>query len=423
MATKTLNETRIVITGVGLTAPNGDNLAEFRQNLLDGKSGIEKIETHYMGEVSAGVCHFDPLKYQKKKELRRGTRAGSIAIYCAQEAIADSRLDFAYFDKSRVGIYLGITEHGGIETENEIYQLKQFDYDVRVWSHHHNPRTVANNPAGEITLNMGITGPHYTLGAACAAGNIGLIQGLQMLLLDEVDLALAGGVSETIHAFGVFASFKNEGALASHADPEKACRPFDKDRNGVVVSEGGCICTLERLSDALKRGAKIYGEIVGYAINSDAFDFVLPNAQRQAECMKLGLNKAGISASDIDILNTHATGTPEGDIAECQAIREVFGDSPDVYINNTKSYIGHTMGAAGALELVANLPSFEDHVVHPTINMDHLDPECALNNLVINEPKKVDKVDYILNNSFGMLGINSVTIVKRFEEYQRDCYC
>ena len=409
------DETRIVITGIGLTAPNGNNLTEFRQNLLAGKSGVGRIETHYMGEVIAGVCHFDPLRYQRKKELRRGTRAGSIAIYCAHEAIADSILDLESVDKSRIGIYLGITEHGNVETEHEIYNIKQFDYNVELWSHHHNPRTVANSPAGEVTLNMGITGPHYTLGGACAAGNIGLIQGLQMLRLGEVDLALAGGVSETPHTFGVFAAFKNEGALASHPDPQKASRPFDRDRNGIVVSEGGCICVLERLSDARKRGARIYGEIVGYAINSDAFDFILPNAQRQVECMSLALKKAGISTSDIDIINTHATATPEGDKVECEAIRQVFGDNSNTYINNTKSYIGHSMGAAGALELVGNLPSFEDHIVHQTINIDNLDPECALKNLVINQPKKVDKVDYILNNSFGMLGINSVVIVKRFE--------
>ena len=404
---------RIVITGIGLTAPNGDNLTEFRQSLLAGKSGVQTIETHYMGEVPAGVCHFDPLRYQKKKELRRGTRAGSVAIYCTQEAITDSRLDFAAVDKSRVGVYLGITEHGNVETENEVYALKDYDYDVRFWSHHHNPRTVANNPAGEVTLNLGITGPHYTLGAACAAGNIGLIQGLQMLRLGEVDLALAGGVSETIGTFGVFASFKNEGALASHPDPAKASRPFDRDRNGLVVSEGGCICVLERLSDALRRSARIYGEIVGYAINSDALDFILPNSERQAECLRMALARAGVSPSDIDIVNTHATGTPQGDPQECQAIRQVFDGCPHTHVNNTKSFIGHTMGAAGALELVGNLPSFEDCVIHPTINVDNLDPECALDNLVINKPEQVDKVDYIVNNSFGMLGINSVLIVKR----------
>jgi 3-oxoacyl-[acyl-carrier-protein] synthase II len=237
-----------------------------------------------------------------------------------------------------------------------------------------------------------------------------------MLRLGEVDLALAGGISETPRTFGVFAAFKNEGALASHPDPQKASRPFDRDRNGLVISEGGCVCVLERLSDALERGAKVYGEIVGYAINSDASDYILPNAQRQVECMNLTLKKAGISASDIDIVNTHGTATPEGDKAECQAIREVFGNNSHACINNTKSYIGHTMGAAGALELVGNLPSFEDHIIHQTINLDNLDPECALRNLVINEPKKVDKVDYILNNSFGMLGINSALIVKKFAE-------
>jgi 3-oxoacyl-[acyl-carrier-protein] synthase II len=410
------DRTRIVITGIGLTAPNGNNLAEFRQNLLAGKSGVSTIDTHYMGEVIAGVCDYDALKYQTKKELRRGTRAGSIAVYCAQEAVADAGLDFDSIDKSGIGIYLGITEHGNVETEHEIYNIKQYDYDVGVWSHHHNPRTVANSPAGEVTLNMGITGPHYTLGAACAAGNIGMTQGMQMLLLGDVDLALAGGISETPHTFGVFAAFKNEGALASHPDPQKASRPFDRDRNGIVVSEGGCVCVLERLSAALERGARIYGEIVGYAANSDASDYILPNPERQAECMNLALKRAGISAGDVDIINTHATATPEGDKAECQAIRQVLGSNSNVYLNNTKSYIGHTMGAAGALELAGNLPSFDDMVVHPTINIDNLDPECALKNLVINDPLKVDKVDYILNNSFGMLGINSALVVKRFAE-------
>ncbi len=409
------DKNRIVITGVGLTAPNGNNLAEFRQNLLAGKSGVGTIETHYMGEVIAGTVDYDPLKYQKKKEVRRGTRAGSISVYCAHEAMADSGQDIESIDRSRVGIFLGITEHGNVETEHEVYNLKQYDYNVDFWSHHHNPRTVANSPAGEVTINMGITGPHYTLGAACAAGNLGIIQGLQMLLLDQVDLALAGGISETPHTFGVFAAFKNEGALASHPDPTKASRPFDKARNGIVISEGGCVCVLERLGDALKRDARIYGEIVGYASNSDALDFILPNGERQAQCINLALKKAGLSAKDLDIINTHATSTPLGDPQECQAIREVLGDNSKACVNNTKSFIGHCMGAAGALELAGNLPSFEDNIVHQTINVDDLDPECGFLNIVINEPRKVDKVDYILNNSFGMLGINSVLIVKRFE--------
>lgn len=405
---------RIVITGIGLTSPNGNSLSEYRENLLRGRANVTDVDMRYMGRVHAGVCNFDAMKYQKRKEVRNGTRAGSIAIYCAREAVADSRLDFAVVDSDRVGVYLGITEHGNVETENEVYNISQFDYDIKYWTHHHNPRTVANNPAGEVTLNMRIHGPHYTIGAACAAGNAGLIQGAQMLMLGECDLALAGGVSESVHTFGIFASFKNQGALAHHADPLKASRPFDRDRNGIVVSEGGCVYTLERLTDARSRGARIYGELVGWAINSDATDAVLPNPERQAQCMRKALKRAGLEARDIHVVSTHATATPQGDIQEIRALREVFADCPETHINNTKSYIGHAMGAAGALELAGNIPSFEDGQVHPTINVDNLDPECALPNLVLNTPKKVERVDTILNNSFGMLGINSALIVKRY---------
>ena len=412
-----MHKSRIVITGVGLTAPNGNTLEEYRKNLLDGVAGVQIIDMRYMGDVPAGVCDFDPKKYQTRKELRVGTRAGSIAVYAAHEAVNSSGIDFENFDKSRIGVYVGTTEHGNVETENEVYNISKFEYDTRFWTHHHNPRTVANNPAGEITINMGITGPHYTIGAACAAGNAGLVQALQMLRLGEVDFALAGGVSESIQSFGIFAGFKSQGALGTHeSDPNKTSRPFDKSRNGIVVSEGGCIYTLERLEDAQARGANIIAEIVGYRINSDAGDYVLPDPVRQAECMRAALEVAGMQPEDVDLVNTHATSTPMGDIQECKAVKEVFGDSPKTYVNNTKSFIGHCMGAAGALELAGNLPSFQDNIIHPTINVDDLDPECALPNLVINEPLKVDEVKVILNNSFGMLGINSALIVKKFDD-------
>jgi 3-oxoacyl-[acyl-carrier-protein] synthase II len=410
------DEWRIVVTGIGLTSPNGNTLKEYRENLLAGVSGVSKYEIRYIGETLAGVCDFEATKYQPKRDLRRGTRAGSVGIYCTREAVADSGLDWENIDKSRVGIYVGVTEHGNVETENEINEIKAFNYDTSCWSHHHNPRTVANNPAGEAALNLGVTGPHYTIGAACAAGNAGLIQGLQMLRLGECDVALAGGISESIRTFGIFAGFKSQGALAEHADPAKASRPFDVARNGIVVSEGGCMYVLERLSDAKARGAKILAEIAGYAINTDATDFVLPNPERQAECMRLALGRAGIPAERIDLVSTHATGTGQGDIQEVAALRTVFGESKTTFINNTKSFIGHAMGAAGALELAGNLPAFEDRVCHATINVDDLDPECAMEGLVLNQPREMERCDYVLNNSFGMLGINSVLIVKRFTE-------
>ncbi|MDX2186918.1 MAG: beta-ketoacyl-[acyl-carrier-protein] synthase family protein [Opitutaceae bacterium] len=405
---------RVVITGIGLTSPNGNSLGEFRRNLLAGVAGVERFDVRYMGNLLAGVCHYDPFRYQKKKEVRVGTRAGSISIYCAREALIDSGVNFEALAKNRIGIYIGCTEHGNVETENEIYNISKFSYDTKYWSHYHNPRTVANNPAGEASLNLGVTGPAYTIGAACAAGNLGLIHATQMLRLGEVDFAICGGVSESIHTFGIFAGFKSQNALASHEDPLKASRPFDKARNGIVISEGGCLYTLERLEDAVARGAKIYGEVAGYCVNSDASDYVLPNPVRQAECVRMAVAHAGLQPADIHLVSTHATATPLGDIQECQALGDVFRDCPETHINNTKSFIGHAMGAAGALELAGNLPSFEDLTVHPTINVDDLDPQCALPGLVINQPKVVKRVDAILNNSFGMLGINSALIIKRY---------
>ena len=407
---------RIVITGIGLTSPMGNNLSEFRDGLLNNGSGISHTEIRHMGIVAAGLCKFDETRYQPKKMRKRGTRAGAISIYCTNEALVDSKIDFAGVDKNRVGVYLGITEHGNVETENEIHDLyNSHQMDVSLWSHHHNPRTVANNPAGEVTLNLGITGPHYTIGAACAAGNLGIIQGVQQLLLDEVDIAFAGGISESTETFGIFAAFKAQGALGHHEDPALATRPLDINRNGIVVSEGGAVYVLERLSDAKKRNAKIYAEIIGYHSNSDASDFVLPNTERQIECMRMAIKKAGLDINEVDIVNMHATGTLQGDIQECVAVQKLFGEYPNVHVNATKGFIGHAMGAAGALELAGNIPSFTDGYIHPCKKIENLDPQCAIRNLV-NGEKIAHDVKVILNNSFGMLGINSTLIVQKFKE-------
>ena len=161
---------RIVITGVGLVSPNASNLSEYRQKLLEGRSEIARIELRYFGSAPAGLCTFDETRYRKRKENKKGTRAGCIGVYCAHEALQDARLEDDYYRKNRTGVYVGLTEHGTVETENEIYNIKGYDYDIAYWTHHHNPRTVLNNPAGEITMSLGITGPHYSIGAACAAG-------------------------------------------------------------------------------------------------------------------------------------------------------------------------------------------------------------------------------------------------------------
>ena len=236
-----------------------------------------------------------------------------------------------------------------------------------------------------------------------------------MLQLGEIDMALAGGISESSETFGIFAAFKSQGALGNHEDPTLASRPLDRDRNGIVIAEGGAIYVLERLEDAKKRGAEIYGEIIGYHINSDASDFVLPNPQRQSECINKALKKTKLSPSDIDIVNLHATGTSVGDVNESEAVGSIFNNSENTYINCTKGFIGHTMGAAGALELAGNIPSFEDGMIHSCKKIENIDPKCTLKNLVNGDPVKKD-VNLILNSSFGMLGINSVIILKKYTE-------
>lgn len=415
---------RIVITGIGLAAPNGETSREFRHALLKGISGISLKEFPHINKSSpTGSCSFDKQKYQSRKECRRATRAGSLAIYGAHEALKDAGIlldeerERAPYPKERVGVYLGITENGVMETEREVSHFIKNDCDDSYWSPYYNPHIVANSPAGEVNLNLGITGPHCTIGGACAAGNMGIIHGVHMLQLGVVDIALAGGVSDSINGYSIIAGFKAHKALAEwqegDGDIRYTSRPLDKNRKGVVVSEGVCLYTLERLEQARERGATIYGEIIGHHINTDATDFVLPHKDRQMQCMRKAFEMAQIAPQDVDLVNLHATGTLLGDIIECQSVCETFKNCPQTYVNSTKGLIGHTMGAAGALELAGNLMGFQDGLIHPCYNITELDPQCELDNLVLDKPKK-RPVNILLNNSFGMLGINSVLIVRKY---------
>jgi 3-oxoacyl-[acyl-carrier-protein] synthase II len=412
------DKTRVVITGIGLTCPNGNNVEDFRKSLLENKSLIQKTEVEGIGLVPIGLCDFDEEKYQHKKMIKRGTRAGSIGVYCANEALnnAGISLDDDLYKRENIGTYIGTTEHGVIETESEFERFIKNERKTTLWSHHQNPRVISNAPAGEITLNLKISGPHYTLGGACAAGNIALIHGAQMLKLREVDLALCGGVSETPRGLSFFASFNAQGALSLNPEPAEACKPLDEARDGIIISEGGGVFCLERLENAIERKANIWGEVVGYSINSDATDFVNPNSDRQKECIYKALEKANLKASEIDIVNLHATGTNAGDASEFQAVSDVFKGCENTYINCTKGFIGHCMGAAGAIELAGNLPSFYDNKIHGSKNTRNLDKRFENHNIVKDGELIEKEVKTILNISFGMLGINSCVIVKKYEE-------
>ena len=388
--------------------------AEFRQALLEGRSGVTAYETRYFGPTLAGVCNFDELRYQKRKEVRRGTRAGGIGIFCAHEAVADSGLDWENVDRSTVGIYVGVTEHGNVETENEIYLLKGYDYDTQYWSHHHNPRTVANNPAGEISLNLGITGPHYTLGAACAAGNAGIIQGVQMLRLGDCDVALCGGVSESIHTFGIFASFHSQGALAKHDDPAEGVAAL---RSRSQRHRGGRRGLHVRARTADRR-PRPRGEDLRR-------DRRLRDEQRRHRFRPARPRPPG---------RVHPLGVAPG------------GDGPGGDRHRQHARHGHHLGrrpgmpgpAAGVGPATAATrcsttprvssatrwarpapwnwpaicpPSTTASATPRSISTGPI-PQCELPGLVANQPREAGRIDAILNNSFGMLGINSVVIVR-----------
>lgn len=416
------NRDRIVITGVGLAAPNAVNLAEFRKNLLAGVSGITMENIKHIGPVPTGFVKADVAKYLTKQQLQDYTRVAQLGIYCAEECFADAGVNVKNnFDSSRLGIYVGTTEHGTVQVMQAMEELlingADDDYpdgfDPDYWSAEINPNTVANHPAGMISVHFQLHGPAYTVGAACAGGNLGIKEAYDQLVLGYVDAAIGGGLSETPRAFGAALSFKLSNALGMHEDATKASRPFDVKRNGVIVSEGGAFFYMERLDDAKKRGAKIYAEVLGCAVNSDGSGSqVNPDKKSQKDCMLEALRLTGLKPSDVDIICSHATSTPTGDPVEVAAINEIFSGEKGVFVNGSKSHIGHTMGASGALEAAGNLGSFTDDLIHPTINVDDLDPLCKTN-LVMNKAIDKKNIKIILNNNFGMLGINSTLVLKK----------
>ena len=397
----------IAITAVGLTCPLGKTLEEFRSHVLENRCGLRKISLPHIGEVVAGTCDFNALLYQSGKELRHSTRGASIAIYCARQAL--ERACLRSFNPKRVGVYIGITEHGTVETEKQLSSLRAFSWDLNTFDPYQNLKTISNNPAGAVAGKLCLEGPAYTLGGACAAGLLGLIEGARALKLGECDFALCGGVSESTQSFLSFASFQSQGLLSKQAEVQVACRPFDKNRSGLVVSEGGCLFVLEREKQARKRGGKVLGVLESYQVNSGGKHASVSHGPSQVRCMRSALKKAGLESGDIDWVNAHATGTKLGDLVEAESLWEVFGQAK-VPVNNLKSLIGHTMGASGALELAVNLPAFEDGIVHACCGLKTVDKLCPP--ICLPRSSRKGPVTRLLKNAFGMWGIHACAIVK-----------
>lgn len=410
---------RVVITGIGAFTPVGKTAPDFWNGLISGKSGVRTIEhfetddlpTKFAGQIE----NYDSNDYFDRKEARRLDPVTQYAMISSDEAIEDSGIDLDKVNKDRVAVIIG-TGIGGMQTFYE-QSVTLHESGARRVNPFFIPMLIPDMPAGQVSIKYGFRGPNFCAVSACATGshNIGLA--FDSIRYGQADMALCGGTESPVWRIGV-AGFSSMRALSRrNEEPEKASRPFDKDRDGFVLGEGSAMFFLESLESALERDARIYGEIVGYGFSADAHHITAPDPDGNGVLLALNnaLDMAEIKPEDVDHINMHGTSTPLGDIAETNSIKKVFGDHAyNINLNSTKSMTGHMLGAAGAAESIATLLAIYHSMVPPTINQENPDPECDLN-YTPNEPVERD-IKYALNNAFGFGGHNTTLVFKKFEK-------
>lgn len=414
-----MKKRRVVVTGMGMVSPLGLNVKSSWEALLQGKSGVGYI-THfdakdYPVRIAAEVKGFDPANYIEPKEIKKMDRFIHFAIAATEMAIQDSGLKINSQNSERIGIVIG-SGMGGLPTI-EYYHKILLEKGWKRVSPFFIPMVIINLAAGQISIRYGIKGPNLAVTTACATGNHSIGEAFRMIQYGDADVMITGGAEAVITPMAV-AGFSIMRALSTRNDePEKASRPFDIDRDGFVMGEGSGIIILEELEHALKRGAKIYAELVGYGMSSDAYHITAPAPEGEggARCMKAAINDAGINPEEIDYINAHGTSTKQGDELETQAIKKVFGEHAyKLCVSSTKSMTGHLLGAAGGVEAIFTILSIYENVVPPTINLDNPDPECDLD-YVPYKPKKKE-IRYAMTNSFGFGGTNASLLFKKFTE-------
>lgn len=414
-----MSDRRIVITGIGVVSPLGNDLQTTWEGLKSGKSGIDLIKsmdtTGYPAKIAGEVKDFDPAPFFKNpKDARRVDRFLHFAVAAANMALKDSGLDLDAIDKTRAGVMVG-SGIGGLGTLESQHKVLLEKNPSRV-SPFMIPYMISNMASGLISMEYGLAGPNMAIVTACATSNHNIGEAWRMMKYGDADIMVTGGAEATILPTGL-AGFSNMKALSVRNDnPQAASRPFDVDRDGFVMGEGSGVVILETLEHAMKRGARIYGELVGYGLSADAYHLTspLPGGEGAARCMKMALDHASMNPEEIHYINTHGTSTPVGDVCETKAIKETFGDYArnGLLISSTKSMTGHLLGAAGGLEIAACLMAIQENIVPPTINLDNPDPECDLD--YVPHVAREARVDVALSNSFGFGGHNSTVIVKRF---------
>ncbi|MCM3196511.1 beta-ketoacyl-ACP synthase II [Priestia megaterium] len=409
---------RVVITGMGVVSPIGNSIRTFWNNLIKGESGISSIDTFdttdYKAKIAGIVRDFDGGEILGKKEARRLDRFSQFALAAAEQAWADAKLDLNYIDPERLGVYVG-SGIGGIETLIENIDALRQKGPRRV-SPTLVPGMISNAAAAQISIKWNAMGPSMSPVSACAIGNTAIGEAFRLIRSGEVDAVFAGGTEAAITDLSV-ASFGNATALSTrNDDPTQASRPFDEDRDGFIMSEGAGILILESLSHALRRGAKIHAEVIGYGASSDAHHMVAthPEGKGAYLAMKAALKNANISLEEIDVISAHATSTKVGDISETKAIKELFGQQAyQIPITANKSMVGHMLGAAGGVEAIALAMSLKEGIVPPTINLENPDPLCDLD-YVPGIAREV-KINTGLSNSFGFGGHNAAIVLKKYE--------
>lgn len=411
---------RVVITGVGAVSPCGVDTAATWAALREGKSGIGPITlfdaANFATQIAGECTGFDPVQYIERKRIREGTRFIQVAVAASQQAMDDSGFEPSDELKERTGTFIGVGI-GGLGMIEEQTQVLLEKGPRRV-TPYFIPATISNLAPGHVSMRFGLKGPSYTTTSACSSGAHAIGEAFRWIQRGDMDAAVAGGAEATITGLCI-AGFNSMRALSKRNDaPEKASRPFDRDRDGFVVGEGAGVLILEERDLAMKRGAKIYAEVVGYGATADAYHLSLPAPEHEGaqRAMREALRDAKISPDQVDYLNAHGTSTPSGDMLELEGISHVFGDHAKngLLISSTKSMTGHLLGAAGGLETLICALSIKDAVVPPTINLDNPDDQADGYDLVPHVARN-HKLNYVLSNSFGFGGTNCSLILKRHE--------
>jgi 3-oxoacyl-[acyl-carrier-protein] synthase II len=409
---------RVVITGMGVVTPVGNDLETFWRNLRNGVSGIGRIQAFdtsaFDCQIAGEVRDFDPKNYFKNsKDVRRTDRYTHLAMAAAKMALEDSGVDLEKTDRQRFGAIVS-SGIGGLKTLEDQHTTLLNKGPGRV-SAFTIPMLISNMASGLISMEFGLQGPNLCIVTACATSNNAIGESWRIIKFGDADIFLAGGAEASIVAIGL-AGFSSMKALSTRNDePQRASRPFDRDRDGFVMGEGAGIVVVEELEHAKARGAKIYCELTGYGLSADAYHMTAPpeSGEGAARAMQIALDHAGTRPDEVDYVNAHATSTGLGDIAETRALKTVFGDyAYKVAISSTKSMTGHLLGGAGAVEMAACALAIRDSVIPPTTNLENPDPECDLDYTA--NVAKEKKVRIAVNNSFGFGGHNATLVAAEF---------